>query len=60
MPFGMKQSTYLLLGVVHLLPLGSEQFTQLSEGSVGILALDSLTVVLDEEHVCGKGTDRSA
>lgn len=53
-------STYLLLSIAHLLPLGTEELADLTERGFGVLLLDSLSVVLDKEHVGGKGSVLSA
>jgi hypothetical protein len=52
--------TYLLLSIAHLLPLGTEELADLTERGIGVLLLDSLSVVLDKEHVGGKGSVLSA
>jgi hypothetical protein len=53
-------NTYLLLSIAHLLPLGTEELADLTERGIGVLLLDSLSVVLDKEHVGGKGSVLSA
>lgn len=46
----------LLLGIGHLLPLGTEETADVTETGVRVGSLDALTVVLGEEHVCREGT----
>lgn len=50
------QVTYLLLSIAHLLPLGTEELADFTKAGVGVLLLDSLSVILDKEHVRGKGS----
>lgn len=51
--------TCLLLVVAHLLPLGTEELADFTKGGVRVLLLNSLSVVLDKEHVGGQGSARS-
>jgi len=50
------QKTYLLLILVKLLPLGSQQLAHLTKARIGVLGLDPLPPVLGEEHICRERT----
>ena len=49
-------AAYLLLRGGELLPLGPKELADLAERDIGVLRLDAVSVVLDEEHVCREGT----
>lgn len=52
------RKTYLLLILIKLLPLGSQQLAHLTKARVGVLGLDPLPPVLGEEHIRGERTFR--